>query len=96
MLKEFKNGNIHLKLEKDDVGIDTIEKLYFNYDLHPESEEYCISNYATACDWCYNGGYNYYTITSYDLQDLENGKAVILQPLPDEYIKEYILNDMEE
>lgn len=96
MLKEFKNGNLHIKLEKDDTGIDTIEKLYFNYDLHPESDEYCINNYATAADWSYNGGYNYYRITSYDLQDLENGKTVILYPLEDEYVNEYILNDMEE
>ena len=95
MLKEFKNGNLHLKLESDDTGIDVIEKLYFNYELVPESDEYCISNYATASDWSYNGGYNYYRITSYDLIALESGKTVILQPLKWDYVEEYILNDEE-
>ena len=97
MLKEFKNGNIHIKLEKDDTGVGVIEKLYYNYDLAPETDEYCISNYAMASDWSYNGGYNYYTITSYDLAKLEEGKTVILTPITDtEYINEYILKeDME-
>ena len=93
MLKEFKNGNLHIKLEKDDTGLDVIEKLYFNYDLVPESDNYCISNYAMASDWSYNGGYNYYRITSYDLVDLESGKTVILYPLKRDYVQEYILND---
>lgn len=51
MIKLYKNNNLHIKLEKDDTGIDIIEKLYFNYNLVPESEIYCISNYATASDW---------------------------------------------
>ena len=93
MLKHFKNGNIHIKLEKEDVGLSVIEKLYFNYDLVPVSDDYCISNFATAADWAYNGGYNYYRITSYDLYNLEKGKTVILYPLDDKYINEYILTD---
>ena len=93
MLKEFKNGNIHIKLEKDDTGLDIIEKLYINYDLYPVSEEYCISNFATAADWCYNGGSAYYRITSYDLIALEENKTVILHPLNWDYIEEYILNE---
>lgn len=93
MLKLFKNNNLHIKLEKNDAGIGVIEKLYFNYDLVPESEKYCISNYATVSDWSYNGGYAYYRITSYDLYNLENNKTVILQPLDEAYINEYILND---
>ena len=93
MLKEFKNGNLHIKLEKDDAGLDVIEKLYFNYDLVPESDNYCISNYAMASDWSYNGGYNYYRIASYDLVDLESGKTVILYPLKWDYVQKYILND---
>lgn len=95
MLKEFKNGNLHIKLEKDDTGLDVIEKLYFNYDLVPESDNYCLSNYAMASDWSYNGGYNYYRITSYDLVDLESSKTVILYPLKWDYVQEYILNDKE-
>lgn len=93
MLKVFKNNNIHIKLEKDDPGLDVIEKLYFNYDLVPESDSYCISNYHTASDWSYNGGWNYYRITSLDLAALEEGKTVILYPLDEEYINEYILNE---
>jgi hypothetical protein len=56
MLKVFKNGNLHIKLEKDDPGLDIIEKLFFNYDLCPVCDEYCLSNYAMAADWSYNGG----------------------------------------
>ena len=93
MLKEFKNGNIHLKLEKDDTGMDVIEKLYFNYDMFPVGDEYCIGNHDTACDWSYNGGSAYFTINGYDLVALEEGKTVILKPLSWDYIEEYILNE---
>ncbi|MGN1342050.1 MAG: hypothetical protein ACI4VL_02320 [Bacilli bacterium] len=93
MLKEYKNGNLHIKLENDDTGISVIEKLYYNYDLYPVNDEYCISNYMTASDYCYNGGSNYYRITGYDLLKLEEGKTIILYPLDDDYINEYILND---
>lgn len=93
MLKEYKNGNLHIKLEKNDTGLSVIEKLYLNYDLCPETDEYCISNYATASDWSYNGGYNYYRITSCDLLELEKGKTVILYPLDEDYINEYILSE---
>lgn len=93
MLKEFKNGNIHIKLESDDMGLEVIEKLYFNYDLYPVGDDYCISNDMTAADWCYNGGYNYYRITGGQLFDLEEGKTVILKPLPIEYVNEYISNN---
>jgi hypothetical protein len=95
MLKEFKNGNIHIKLEKDDTGIGVIEKLYYNYDMYPVNNEYCIGNFATAADWEYNGGHIYYRITSIDLYNLENGKTIILQPLPLKYVNEYILNNEE-
>jgi hypothetical protein len=93
MLKVFKNNNIHIKLEKDDIGIGAIEKLYYNYDMYPVRDDYCIGNFAMAADWSYNGGWNYYTITSIDLVALEEGKTVILYPLDEEYINEYILNE---
>ena len=96
MLKEFKNGNLHLRIEKDDKGIDVIEKMYFNYDFYPVGEGYYLNNYTYAEDWCYNGGSNYYRIDSWDLYNLENGKTVILYPLEDKYVNEYILNDAEE
>lgn len=93
MLKQFKNGNLHIKIEKDDQGIGVIEKLYFNYDLYPIGEEYCINNYCMGSDWCYNGGSHYYRITSYDWAALEEGRTVILIPLDWDYIEEYILNE---
>lgn len=92
---QFKNGNLHIRREKGDAGVDGIELLYFNADLYPVGEEYCISNYATAMDWSYNGGSDYYRITSYDLEDLENFKTIILKPLDDEYVKEFINSGME-
>lgn len=95
MLKEFKNGNIHVKLESDDTGLEVIEKLYFNYDLYPVGDDYCISNDMTASDWCYNGGYNYYRIMGCQLCELEEGKTIILRPLSKEYIDEFILNNCE-
>lgn len=85
-IKEFKNGNLHIKLEKDEIAsiksgkTSVIEQIYYN-DFNPMGAEYCISNYAVASDWAYNGGYNYYSITSYDWDDLEKGKMVILKPL---------------
>ncbi len=93
MIKVFKNNNLHIKFEKDDSGNEAIEKLFLNYDLVPVSDEYCISNFAMAADWSYNGGWNYYRITSLDLVALEEGKTVILKPLDEEYINEYILNE---
>ena len=93
MLKEFKNGNIHIKLEKDDTGLEVIEKLYFNYDLYAVGDEYCISNFDVASDWCYNGGSAYYRIAGHQLMDLEDGKTVILKPLPWDYVEEYLLNE---
>jgi hypothetical protein len=44
-----------------------------------------------AADWSYNGGWNYYTITSIDLMKLEEGKTIILTPLTQEYINEYLI-----
>lgn len=93
MLKEYKNGNIHIRLEKDDTGLDVIEKLYFNYDMYPVGGEYCISNDCTACDWSYNGGSAYFRINGYQLFDLEEGKTIILQPLPWDYVEEYLLSE---
>ena len=95
-VKQYKNGNLHLKLEKDDPGIGIIEKLYYNADMYPVSEEYYTYNFATASDWCYNGGSDYFSITSYDLQELEEGKTIILHPLYAAYLEEWILNNEEE
>lgn len=92
---QFKNGNLHIRREKGDAGTDGGMLLYFNSDLYPVGEEYCISNYATALDWCYNGGSNYYRITSYNLEDLKNNKTIILKPHDDEYVKEFIIPEME-
>lgn len=90
MIKQFKNRNLHIKFEDTDIGSTALEKLCLNYDMYPVGDEYCISNYATAIDVCYNGGSDYYTVTSYDLHDLESGKEVILQPLTDDYIQEIV------
>lgn len=88
MIKQFKNNNLHIKFDSYDEGIGVVEKLYLNYDLCPICDEYCISNFAMASDWSYNGGYNFYTITSYDFDDLESGKTVILKPLSKKYMEE--------
>ena len=93
MIKHFKNGNIHIRIEKNDVGIDVVEKLYYNYVLYPVGDEYCISNYMSAQDWCYNGGMDYYCITSRDLYFLELGKTIILYPHDEAYINEYFLEE---
>lgn len=89
MIKHYKNGNLHIKFEPDFSGLDTIEKIYFNFDMHPVTSEYCISNYDTASIWSYNGGYSYYEITSYDLVALEAGKTVILKSLPDSFLNNF-------
>lgn len=84
MLKQFKNGNIHIKFDGDETGFDVIEKLYFNYDMWPVGDEYCISNDMTAADWSYNGGSHYFRIMGCELVDLEEGRTIILKPLPRE------------
>lgn len=95
IIKQFKNGNLHIKREVDDAGLDGIELLYYNADMHPVSEEYCISNYATASDWEYNGGYDYYRVTSYNLIDLEDFRTAILKRLDDKYVQEYIIPELD-
>lgn len=95
IIKQFKNGNLHIKREVSDAGLEGIELLYYNADMHPVSEEYCISNYATASDWEYNGGFDYYRVTSYNLIDLEDFRTAILKPLPEKYIQEYILPELD-
>lgn len=93
MLKEFKNGNIHIKFNSDELEYDVFETLYEGYDIYPVTNPYSISNFAMASDFSYNGGSAYYRITSYDLDNLKAGKTVILQPLSEDYIKENQLDD---
>ena len=95
MLKEFKNGNLHIKFEEIELGLEPIEMLFLNYDLVPLTDEYSIGNYAMAADWSYNGGSAYYTITSYDLANLNDGKMVILKPLDQTYIDKYLIEWLE-
>lgn len=82
--KVFKNGCLHLKLEKKEnvknfIDIynlsDTISSLY------PVSEVYNISNYNTALIFEYNGGSAYYEIQQADFKKLNNFKTLILKPL---------------
>lgn len=96
--KYFKNGNLHLKLENDELNENIT--FYFIYvvsdsikELYPVSEIYNISNYETACIFQYNGGYEYYEISSSDLKMLKEGKTIILYPLEYDSIKEMIYND---
>lgn len=94
MIKKYKNGNLHIKMD----GCDSIDKLSdveilcYNYDLTPVGDEYCISNYETACDFSWNGGYSYYRITHSQVNNFIKGETIILKKLPKKYIKEYILN----
>lgn len=96
MLKEFKRS-LHLKLAKEEIkeykNYSKIETLCYCFGFNPVSNEYCISNYEMAADFEYNGGYAYYRVTFGQLEDLKNGKMIILHKLPQKYVNEYILND---
>jgi hypothetical protein len=80
--KRFKNGNINVKLEKDEtikesLLIDLLNELYY-LDCTLFGEEYCISNYDMAIDV-----YSYYDdvlirIIYSDLDKLKEGKTIKL------------------
>lgn len=99
MLKEFKNGNLHLKLEKETItDVKTfgslILYLYNEFDFFPIGEEYNISNYDIGINLCYNGCYSYYSINGYHLRKLQAGKTIILYPLEESYINEVLENEI--
>lgn len=91
--KEFKNGNLHLHVSNHEEEKVTYLYICENMDMYPVSEEYCISNYATAIILCYNGGYRYYELNSNHLKKLQRGYTVVLYPLEFEEIKDYPLID---
>lgn len=91
MINQFKNGNLHIKFDKYDSGETIMEKLGIDYDLYPISEPYCLGNDCMAYDFIYNGGEYFYTISSYDIKKLNEGKTIKLIPIKD---KEYIDNLM--
>ena len=95
MLKEFKNGNLHVNLKNEYWCHTLIETIYCCFDLHPINDRYNIGNDCIAIDLCYNGGSNYYRLTSYDMKKLKEYKTIVLHPLDEQYIKEYILNNEE-
>lgn len=96
--KYFKNDNLHLKLEADEL--DKNITFYFIYEasdsireLYRVSEVYNISNYEIACIFQYNGGMQYYEISSRDLEKLSNGKTVFLKALKYDSIKDLIYKE---
>lgn len=91
MLKEFKNGNLHINIRDEEASPSIIETIYNCFDLLPVNDIYNIGNDCIAIDFSYNGGYNYYSITTYDFKKLKDNKTIILYPLDNQYINKNIL-----
>lgn len=72
-----------------------LENLCYLFDMYPVNDFYNLGNYEAGIDICYNGGSDYYTISTYDLRSLQAGKTITLYPLDDLYINEYLINDEE-
>lgn len=96
MITVFKNNNLHIKLDTDELEdikkgkLSDIEVIFYNYDFTPVGEEYCISNYDMAIDVAYNGGWNYYRFPYSKIEDLKQGKMIILYPHTQKYYNEYL------
>ena len=92
MLKEFKR-TMHIKLNNEEMKEykkkEGIEILCYCFDFYPAGNDYCISNFEMALNFGYNGGCDYYSVTLRQLEDLKNGKMIILHKLPQKYANEY-------
>lgn len=94
--KVFKNGCLHLKLEKKESVknfIDIYELSDPIISLLPIGEVYNIGNYNTALIFEYNGGSAYYEIQQADFKTLNNFKTLFLKPLKLERLEGFICLD---
>lgn len=85
MLKEYKNGNITIKFDKDTLNelkdgyeVETLNYIIFWLDLYFIGETYCLSNWDTG-----HTIYNAYSDLVYvfpwrELETLKQGKTVRL------------------
>lgn len=102
MIKVFKNNNLHIKFEKEEIEaikngkMSDLEIFMYNYDFAPVGEEYCISNYDMAVDVSYNGGWNYYRLIYSKLYELCTGKMIVLKPHTKKYYNEFLKKEIEE
>lgn len=100
-VKIFKNNNLHIKLSKNDLeefkksNLSDIEFIFYNLDFCPIGEEYCISNYEMAVDVAFNGGWNFYRFNYSFIDELLNGKTVILKPHTKQYYNEFLKKEWE-
>lgn len=97
LIKEYKNGNITIKLYLDNIGefekdeILELSELFFQLDCYFIGDTYCLSNYETG-----HTVYNTYSDLVYifpwsALEDLKAGKTIKLYALkPDETDREWM------
>lgn len=89
MLKELKNGNIHVRMDEWDVKAENgLLSLYNNYDFIPVGDEFHINNYYKSMYYERNG--SYFEITDRELDEFQNGKTLLLTPIEDEFTLELI------
>lgn len=97
----FKNNNLHLKLNNADIKefkeskLSEIEYIFYTFNFVPIGEEYCISNYEMAVDIAFNGGWNFYRFNYSFINELLNGKTVILKPHTNKYYNEFLKKEWE-
>lgn len=84
MLKQFKNGNLHLNKKGENLNT---YNFYEVFDLLPIGEWYCLGNDCMAITLMYNGGSSYYTFTTYDMNKFKAGKTIILYPISSHLVK---------
>ena len=89
MIKREFDGSLLLQLDGCDTVYNSwVETLCFNYDFLPIGEEYCVGNYGVGFDLEFNGGSDYFSINSFQIEKFLKGEEIHLFPLPDEYINE--------
>lgn len=100
-IKTFKNNNLHIKFNKEDIkdfeksNLSEFEFIFYNLDLCPIGEEYCISNYNMAIDVSYDGGWNFYRFNYNCIEKLFDCKMVILKPHSEKYYNEFLKEELE-
>jgi hypothetical protein len=100
MVEQYKNGNIHIKFELDEIEdlkagrvalMDAIDESLFWVDTYFVGDPWCAGNYEIGytlynynCDKCYNLLYR-------DIEKLLEGKTLILRAFePDAETREMI------
>ena len=77
-IKEFKNGNLHIKYSTDHNEWEMLSGILERLDCYVVGEEFCLGNYDMGC-MIYNAYSDLVYIFRFgDFEKLEEGKTIIL------------------